>query len=63
MLIVHLFFGLLFGTIAAVAGVLMGASFWSAVGCYILGANVGLLAGIPVALLQRREKALQLESV
>ena len=59
MLIVHLFFGLLFGTLAAVASVLMGFSFWGAVGCYILGANVGLLASLPAALL-RRPKAPQL---
>lgn len=61
MLIAHLFVGGLLGAIAAVIGVLLGFSFWAVVGCYVLGANVGLLASIPAALLKRRAKAPQFE--
>ena len=57
MLIVHLFFGVFFGALAAVMSVLMGFSFWSVVGFYILGGNVGLLAGISAVLLRRPANA------
>jgi uncharacterized oligopeptide transporter (OPT) family protein len=60
MLIVNLFFGFLFGALAAVMSVLMGLSFWSVVGCYILGCNVGLLASILAVLLRRPAEAPQL---
>ena len=53
MLIVHLFSGIVFAVLAALAGGLMAISLWSAVGCYIVGANLGLLASLPVALLRR----------
>jgi len=53
MLVLHLTFGIVFGVLAGVLGVVMGFSFWGVVGCYVLGANVGLLASLPAALLRR----------
>lgn len=53
MLVVHLAFGLVFGVVAAALSVVLGYSFWAVVGFYILGANLGLLASLPAALLKR----------
>lgn len=50
MLIVHLFFGFIFGALAVVAAVLLGLSSWGGVGCYVVGANVGLLASVSAML-------------
>jgi len=62
MLVVHLAFGIIFGVLAAALSVVMGFSFWGIVGCYVLGANVGLLASLPAVLLRRTDKAPQLAS-
>ena len=59
---VHLIAGLVFGAVAVMTGVLMDLSFWPVVGLYVLGSNVGLLAGIPADLLKRRGKAPQFQS-
>ena len=63
MLFVHVSFGVVFGALALVVGATMGFSFWVAFSCFVLGANVGLLASLPAALLRPREKAPRLESV
>jgi hypothetical protein len=57
MLVVHLAFGIISGVLAAVLSHAMGFSFWGVVGCYILAANVGLLASLAAALLREPGKA------
>ncbi len=60
MLIVHLVVGVVLGALSAVAGVLMGASVWGGVGCYILGGNVGLCASMLATLLRPSARVPQL---
>lgn len=63
MLIAHLAFGILCGALAAVLGDVMGLTFGGIVGCYVVGANVGLLASLPAALLGRPGRAARLAPV
>jgi hypothetical protein len=49
--------GLLVGALAAVTSLVMGYSFWSAVGFYVLGSGLGTAGIIPLVLLSRLSEA------
>jgi hypothetical protein len=57
MVIAHLMVGFLAGALAAVTSLVMGYSFWSAVGFYIVGGNLGMAGVIPLLLLGRLSEA------
>ncbi len=57
MVLAHLMIGLLVGALAAVTSLVMGYSFWSAVGFYVLGSGLGTAGIIPLVLLSRLSEA------
>jgi hypothetical protein len=50
MLVAHLLVGVLAGVFALLASLLLGFSGWAAIGCFVLGSNIGLVTSAIVAI-------------